>query len=359
MVAEAVPGDITAPGAAIVRPYRPSWLNALFDVMTRLPGPTWLAYVGLAVPYVLVSNAALWLSGLQSWGELDPQQVFWGVAGTAIAAGTHYLRNVAGESFDAFRPALGAGVADPSLERYRLTIMPARAVLAVTVASFAITPLYYAADPIGTQVQGLSPLGLLCRAISESVSTVFVLAIIYQAIRQIRQVSRLHELAVDVDPFRPVPLYAFSRLTAWTAVVLILFNGAGFLAAPEILASEGGAIFGGGWIAFMTIVSAAVFAVPLLGMHGRLAAEKDRLQTAAGERLRVLIGELNAAIDRRASTEIDALDRTISALRHEREVLAALPTWPWSTGTIRAFASALALPIVLFLVQRFLTQFLG
>ena len=63
--------------------------------------------------------------------------------------------------------------------------------------------------------------------------------------------------------------------------------------------------------------------------------------------------------DCRATDRVDALDRTISALRHERELLAKLPTWPWSAGTIRGFGSALLLPIAVFLVQRFLTQALG
>jgi hypothetical protein len=94
-------------------------------------------------------------------------------------------------------------------------------------------------------------------------------------------------------------------------------------------------------------------------MHRRLEATRNDLESAAGARLRALLDELNEAIDRRDSPKVDALDRTIAALRHEREVLRALPTWPWSIGTLRGFASALLLPLALFLVQRFLGQVLG
>ncbi len=37
--------------------------------------------------------------------------------------------------------------------------------------------------------------------------------------------------------------------------------------------------------------------------------------------------------------------------------VAKLPTWPWSAGTLRGFASALLLPIAVFLVQRFFREF--
>ena len=42
----------------------------------------------------------------------------------------------------------------------------------------------------------------------------------------------------------------------------------------------------------------------------------------------------------------------------QREIVAKLPTWPWSVGTARGFLTAILLPIALFVVQRFLTQVL-
>ena len=50
----------------------------------------------------------------------------------------------------------------------------------------------------------------------------------------------------------------------------------------------------------------------------------------------------------------DAWSKTLANLQIEGEILAKLPTWHWSTGTLRGFASALLLPITLFLIQRFL-----
>jgi hypothetical protein len=42
----------------------------------------------------------------------------------------------------------------------------------------------------------------------------------------------------------------------------------------------------------------------------------------------------------------------------QRDVLAKLPTWPWSTGTFRAVLSAILLPLFLFLLQALLARVL-
>ena len=52
----------------------------------------------------------------------------------------------------------------------------------------------------------------------------------------------------------------------------------------------------------------------------------------------------------------DALNKTLSSVLQQRDVLARLPTWPWSTTTLRAFVSAILLPLALFVVQRVLGQ---
>jgi hypothetical protein len=362
VAAEAAPYEVAGASAqqrAVVRPYAPSWLDLLFDWLARLPGPTWLVYLVLVIPSTLLSTSALWLSGLIPVGTLDQTQAFWGVMTVAILGATHHLRNVAGSAFDAFRPALGAGVTDAETERYELTVMPARSVLAVTVFSLAITPLYYVSDPEGAQVVGLTGIGFVPRIVSEGLTSVVVLAILLQATRQIRRVTHLHEVARNVDPFRPMPLYAFSRLTAQTAIVLILFNAVGLAANTTAVGGEAFVTLYLPWLVACFGGAILIFAIPLRGMHRRLEEIRDGFQAAAGGRLSALLAELNEAIDARDAERVKALDGSISALRHERELLAKLPAWPWSTSTIRGFGSALFLPILLFLIQRVLGQLLG
>ncbi len=347
------------PAGERVAPYAPSWLDRLYDWLVALPGPTWLAYVVLGTLSVLVANSALWLSGLRPYGDFEPAQVGWGAATVLLLAASHRLKLVAGAAFDVFRPALGTGVPDADQARYELTVMPGRPILLLTLFSMVITPAYYLVDPVASQVVGLTPLGLAPRIISEGATSAILLGILYQAVRQMRIVGRLHDAADRIDPFRPGPLYAFSRLTAQVGLVLIGFNALGVVLNPAMFASASAMAVFLPWLAGFTFFAIAVFVVPLRGMHRRLDAEKERVTGAADGRMRDLLGELNEAIDARSTDRVEALDRTISALRHEREILAKLPTWPWSGGTIRGFGSALLLPIALFLVQRYLGEFLG
>ena len=53
-----------------------------------------------------------------------------------------------------------------------------------------------------------------------------------------RTVGRLHEAADRIDPFRPAPLYAFSRLTAQAGLVLIGFNALGIFLNPAMFESS-------------------------------------------------------------------------------------------------------------------------
>lgn len=357
MVANAAPAPREAAGA---RPYRPSWFDWAFDLLERAPGPTWLAYFVLVIPSVLLNQSALWLSALIPLGQVDGTQLFWGVMTVLILASMHYLRHVAERAFDAFSPALGEDAVELSHERYRMAIMPARPVLALTAFAFVITPIYYVTDPVVSQVVGLTPIGLVPRAISECLTSAIVLCILLQAFRQMRGVARLHARATRIDLFRPAPVYAFSRLTATAGVILILFNTLGLAANPSVMtATTATLILYVPWLVAFLVGAVVIFLVPLLGMHDRLVAEKGRLAGEAEERLQAILGALNEDIDGLELSRADGLGKLLDSQLRQREILGKLSTWPWSGATIRGFGSALALPMVLFLVQRWLGLLLG
>ncbi len=50
------------------------------------------------------------------------------------------------------------------------------------------------------------------------------------------------------------------------------------------------------------------------------------------------------------------LNKALGTMLQQRDVVARLPTWPWSAGTLRAFVTAILLPLGLFIVQRVLSQ---
>jgi hypothetical protein len=53
----------------------------------------------------------------------------------------------------------------------------------------------------------------------------------------------------------------------------------------------------------------------------------------------------------------DGLNKAITTLIAERDLVGRLPTWPWQRETLGTVDSALAMPVLLWLITRFLGQF--
>jgi hypothetical protein len=67
--------------------------------------------------------------------------------------------------------------------------------------------------------------------------------------------------------------------------------------------------------------------------------------------------ERDAEGSRAALARMDVLTKALSGLIQEREMVKRLSTWPWDTGTLRAVAASVALPVILFLITRYLERF--
>jgi hypothetical protein len=181
--------------------------------------------------------------------------------------------------------------------------------------------------------------------------------VLLQLFRQMRQIRQTLARAAIIDAFRPGPLHAFSRLTSRTGIILLLFTGSAFLVLPA--SSLAGEAFPITWLPYLFVpplIAVAAFILPLYGMHGRLVAEKERLQNATEVRLQALFEEINRDVDVRDMARLEALNKATSAVVQQREILAKLPTWPWSAGTLRGFVTAIFLPLAIFVVQRILIQ---
>ena len=143
------------------------------------------------------------------------------------------------------------------------------------------------------------------------------------------------------------PLYAFSSITAITAVSLTAttyswyFLNPGMLHDPVALA-----------IALpITLLGLAIFVWPLLGIHQLLVNEKERLLEEGSQRLEAATVELHQRVDRGELEGMMDLNMAIGALEIEHQALSRIPTWPWQPETLRLLATALVLPLVLLLAQ--------
>jgi hypothetical protein len=93
-------------------------------------------------------------------------------------------------------------------------------------------------------------------------------------------------------------------------------------------------------------------------MHNMLAAEKALQQAELARRIDTAIGEIKRRMDAGEVAEMEHMKNSMESLTMAQGVLDRVPTWPWQADTIRAIATALLLPIVLWLIQRVLERFL-
>jgi hypothetical protein len=61
-------------------------------------------------------------------------------------------------------------------------------------------------------------------------------------------------------------------------------------------------------------------------------------------------------VEQRDLSDADALNKQLSSLLAEREVIISAPTWPWAPQTLRGFSAAIVIPIGLWLIYRFLER---
>lgn len=337
-------------------PYPGSWVNALIDRVERLPGPVWAAYVVAIVPALIYLGLADWISGGRI-GEVQPDRVVWALALVGSTWLIHHLDSVARRAFGEFTPMLNVGNDDRDRLEYELTVIPRMPALLLLGLAALRTAEGFAFQPETEGLTGLTPAALALRFPFETILTALILILVYHTVRQLRLVGRIHAQAKRINLFRPGPLYAFSRLTSQTAIGLALLAipfGGGLSAASSTL--DYVSLFGiSGLILGVAVLA---FFLPLLGMHGRMGAEKRRLQDEVGQRVERLVDGLHGSVDREDLSGADGQNKALASLISERDLVNRLSTWPWQAGTAGAVASAVILPIVLFLLTRFLDRVL-
>ena len=351
-----------------VRPYAPSWLDTLVRWIERLPGPTsaWYVPISVAAGAFIVLESALSSRGL--FGQ-DPTYFGYAFFHVYPLAAYHFLSSGARGAVEAFRPATDAG--DATVERWRLELSttPARPALVLCVVGAANYLLMLAAAPQGWDLVGHQPAFVVLRVVSEGLwLTPVALMAVYLLVRQVRIVAKLHRSVVRVDLLEPGPIHAMSTLTARGALVAVVLQLA-IVLSPLPNLSEGVRLAQAAIMVPFLALSVAAFFVPLRGMQALLAAEKSRRLSEVNARLDAALATLHDVVDeesvptrdadaaRHSQTRIDALNKALSSLLQERDFISKRSTLPWDTGTFRAVASAVILPIVLFLVTRALERF--
>jgi hypothetical protein len=327
-------------------------MDRLIDRTAALPGPSWAAYLVAAIGAGVLANAAAWVDGYLPPGTFDlllTSFAFYLVSGYAAI---HNLDWAAARAWTIFRPATAMDAEAAAALEYRLTTMPAFPVLIWTVGG-VLVGLVYLAGAYGQpfDLEG-EPVTLVVGSALSALAFAGGGAFFYHTIHQLRLIGGLPGTIKRIDVLEQAPLHAFSSVTAVTGVFLLagvyvnaLTDPASF-SNPAISATLG----------FAVVLAIACFVGPLYGMHQGIAAEKTRRLSDVNGRLSRGLEALHRRADDGDLADADRFHDHLSSLLAEREVIARTPTWPWDPGTLRGFATALVLPIVLWFVYRFLDQ---
>jgi hypothetical protein len=341
-------------GPAERRPsFPPSWVNRLLGAIDRLPGPPWIAYAAASVLLVLL---AMWSDQFVDPASLTQPTAYGAVITLFPLAMIHYLDGVARSCLSSFRPALSFSDAEVERLSYELTTMPRGAARWVSLLGVGFAILGLVVSPEEMLGPPEMPIALSILGFGGALFgyTTFAL-LFYHTIRQLRLVSAIHSRAASVNLFQPQPLYAFSTLTLRTAVALVLLS-------YYILAVSSGGPMGPATVGLLGInlsLSVALFTLPLYGMHVRLREEKNRLMNAVSGRIEGVLSSLHRALEDPVAGQIDTLNKGLASLMVERDLIVKSPTWPWTPGTVRAFASSALLPIALWLITQALESRIG
>ena len=347
---------ITAPAAvkAATTMYRPSWVDRLVDWIDARPGPAWVPYAIAFFGVAAAANAAAWADGYVALGTFDPyvnSLAFYFIGGFAAI---HYLDAAAQRAWARFRPALLLSDEEAGQVAYELTTMPARPTLVWSFVGIVGAALYGATQYGAPLDFAEEPLTLTFVTAVALPSFAGAAALIYHSIRQLRLIGHLRRYLDTVDLLHLEPLHAFAGVTAATGMFLLALSYLSALTDPATFSNPALFAFTIGSVG----LAVASFVVPLYGIHTQIAAEKSRRLAAVNGRLDGALRDLDRRADEHDLSEADAVNKHLSSLLAERDVLTRTPTWPWAPETLRGFGTALVLPVVLWLAFRLLERVL-
>ncbi len=340
----------------IFRPYRRSWVDALIARIEHLPGPPWVFYLVATVFFSVFTVVVRWLDGSLPVGSFDLVLLVWSLLTVYGLGAIHYLNRVAETALESYRPALGELEPQYSELKRGLTSMPqAPAIFAVVVGIGIQTVGSLSSSNGWGAAADANPLTRAFAVVDSSILNVFFAVFLFRTIRQLRKIVRIHRASSAINLYAPEPHNAFSRLTLATSISISVP-----LAVAEVIGASAGEIspFDIGLLIGLLSVAAAVFVLPLRGMHRQLVRQKSRLTTDTDLKFQATVALLHAQIDTGNFDGSDSVNKTLSSLGIESDRLKKISTWPWRPETLRGFFSTIALPILLWLITTLLSRLL-
>jgi cell division protein FtsB len=337
-------------------PYAPSFIDRFTGFVQRQPLPYWLTYLLLFLLESALLHVLSWVDGwLPAYrlGLILFLFPFWLWGSLAIVT---YLDSLSLRAISEFEPLLRISTETKRQLKYEFTTMPARSVLlSATAWSVVFVLSWFLGYNSAVAVYGWGPLTTWLNFAAGFVSFSVGSVIYYHSIRQLRLVSRTVQMVSQFDLFRLDPAYAFSFLTSRTGISWVALLTLSLLMFPL----EVGGITELSYLVLQIALASGAFLLPLRFVNRRLVLEKRGQLAELDQRTKATLARMHQLIDENDLREVPRLNDVLKALTTEREILAKIPTWPWRPGLFAGFLSVIVIPIVLFLLQFGLSEWLG
>ncbi len=338
---------------------RRSWLDWLTDLVDAAPGPRWLVYGASLAIWTLLTAVVGWSAEIRPFPDVVPSPVFAAMFAITLLWSKQVLDRVAMRSLEALNPALDLeATAIDELARELRRTPPGWASLVVPLG-LAAGIAGVLANPDGWELRQGDPAAVWALTIGASCAALIAaLGFGVHAVHQLRLVDDIHRRSVTIDLFRLEPLYAFARLTSLTGMTLVGIVVGGTLVVSIVVPNLEFAPTDIVTFGFLLLVAVACFIVPLLGLHDRIEAEKDRRLAEAQATLAAALAEVRRRI---VAGDVDGaakVNDAVAAANMGVLVVTRTSTWPWRAETLRGFLSAVLLPVLLWFVITLLGRFL-
>jgi hypothetical protein len=332
----------------------PRWLIPFFTFWARLPFRSWPLAAFLVLAIAAVNHWVGWANGSLRGGQI---YLYFASLGFYFVLMPFYWILIARRARTGLRRFFresGKSEAQVSEAIEDFNSVPGR--LAPVLVVLGIFAGYLMFRIVGREVFPLSGAVLpWLSALTYMYTTAWGGLLFARAIRQSILIHRLYE-EVDVTPFRPSRIYALSGYATFTAFMLfLLLYGLNLLSIPEFIVTPWGV---GTQTLFFMVIS-LLFVVPLSGINRRMRAAKDRLLDAVNADLDHLNLRIHAAAEAEEYARLAQLRDALGTLRDSRDLIRAIPTWPWPPNTVRNAVAPLLLPTVIFLVQLLIERLVG
>lgn len=336
-------------------PYPPSFVDRLMNAVTRLPVPYWLTYLVLFLLQSFIFHVISWVDGGLSAYKFNALILLFPLWLWGPLAIITYLNRVSRDALSNFGALLDFTPERMKNLEYEFTTMPPKPVI-LSAILWAVMYLIFNLLAYQTVYVALG-FGRIFTAINivEGLITFLIGSIIYyHSLRQLQLVDCTVRMVRQFDLFRLNPVYAFSILTSQTGMAWILLLTLTLLIIPIEIALIPSIIM----LSFQVGLAVAAFVLPLRIINRHLVSEKRRLLAEVDQRVRSALERLNRSFDEENFEVMDDLNTALTSLNTEREILVKIPTWPWRAGVLSAFLSVVVLPIVLFILQLFVSKIL-